>query len=814
MGKTTCNYNAGNKDMVSFRGNTICRVMSKSVGENSDLWEIEVQGRRGYAPKSMIMEQKIFIKAAELVRVTEKTNTPSSGVPLNAEDSFENATDSEQIIDLEPTEFNGSQQVDGHQVDNANRFIALAGMSSPNEDLINVFSEKRNSENDVRNHQDEDIEMNSDKIERPHHIGIQTEPNIEYVEEYSSETLTCKTNGKSLKTELKDILSYFGKQEKCIINPFTDTAKMELFASSSPERFDNLKKEESSESKPSENIMNPLNIQNYLETTVLHDVSKLEPFPEVETESNITTDSLNTKDDIKLDEEQDVFPNNEDFTANISLSSSIDDNESQIVENVEDKGINDNKVTEKSVRTDHLANFVDIDSKDTEENIFLANSDSKPSTENESRNWYGTSKVNEILAAAVNFYNSYFHDQAKETNEKKCKAGMKADAEENNIFGTENAPIKTQTESCDTNYEHFIYGFFLKLSGYSNLVKLLIIESAAVLIFIFGHFWLANRREENKLVSMLNIMERKLFASEKECSIAKAEVFEKRKVLDGIADKSFGTDDMIMKLEEEKSGLREQICVLEKELEAAAEAGLELNKMVGELLSNNQSGSDSIINSVEELQLQLNEQEATTIYINNLLAEKSRENSELKVQLLEIEKSFEIKFNELLNTNKILIEQKETAETDMKNMIKACELDVDEKMNQLIQYKDQNARLKTEYDDMLSKWQFSAAQAEAMTDALSKIENSSAVDVTSILEIVDSNAKYLEVKKKNEFLKDSLVNEKELCQRLQNEISAINDENLQLRTLANQYEKEKLEAQTRLDVLSSYFKEKENQLQR
>lgn len=49
--------------------------------------------------------------------------------------------------------------------------------------------------------------------------------------------------------------------------------------------------------------------------------------------------------------------------------------------------------------------------------------------------------------------------------------------------------------------------------------------------------------------------------------------------------------------------------VFGQELENAAEAGLELNKIVSELL-NNQSGDDSIISSVEELQKQLNEQQS------------------------------------------------------------------------------------------------------------------------------------------------------------------------------------------------------------
>lgn len=42
MCKTTVNYNAGDRDMISFKGNTPCRVMSKSVGEDYDLWEISV----------------------------------------------------------------------------------------------------------------------------------------------------------------------------------------------------------------------------------------------------------------------------------------------------------------------------------------------------------------------------------------------------------------------------------------------------------------------------------------------------------------------------------------------------------------------------------------------------------------------------------------------------------------------------------------------------------------------------------------------------------------------------------------------------
>lgn len=79
---------------------------------------------------------------------------------------------------------------------------------------------------------------------------------------------------------------------------------------------------------------------------------------------------------------------------------------------------------------------------------------------------------------------------------------------------------------------------------------------------------------------------------------------------------------------------------------------MELNRIISELL-NSKSGDESIINSVEELQKQLNEQQSwiiinfivnsvtnilfldTILEINTILAEKSRENSELHLMIAE-----------------------------------------------------------------------------------------------------------------------------------------------------------------------------------
>lgn len=113
----------------------------------------------------------------------------------------------------------------------------------------------------------------------------------------------------------------------------------------------------------------------------------------------------------------------------------------------------------------------------------------------------------------------------------------------------------------------------------------------------------------------MNELERHLMASTKENEILKGDVMATRQKLMSIEDNSFGSNDMVIALkrdlesnEQQQSDMLEKIASLEKELEAAAEDGLELNRMVSELL-NNQSGSESIISSVEDLQRQLNEQQ-------------------------------------------------------------------------------------------------------------------------------------------------------------------------------------------------------------
>lgn len=253
-------------------------------------------------------------------------------------------------------------------------------------------------------------------------------------------------------------------------------------------------------------------------------------------------------------------------------------------------------------------------------------------------------------------------------------------------------------------------------------------------------------------------------------------------------------------------------------MEAAAEAGLELNKMVSELL-NNQSGSDSIISSVEELQRQLNEQEETTLSINNLLAEKSRENSELMIKLSELSEKFNAESEELLKQIDVLKMDKETLEGELKEQIHSLESELNRQTEarnaEIVKLKKSNHDLKNKLDTFISKIRVSEARADSLEDMLKKIKDLPGKDdLKKVIDVTETNAKLLAANREKKSLFEKLETEADARKLLEEHVKAINEEIAKLRNDYSQAEKEKLEAQTRLEVLSNYFKDKETQLQK
>lgn len=310
--------------------------------------------------------------------------------------------------------------------------------------------------------------------------------------------------------------------------------------------------------------------------------------------------------------------------------------------------------------------------------------------------------------------------------------------------------------------------------------------------------------------------------SGKECEQLKNYLLDTRHKLASIEDNSFGSNEMVIALKQELDNskqqigdLLEQVQGLEKELDTATEAGLELNKMVTELLSN-QSGSDSIISSVEEMQRQLNEQQETTVTINELLAEKNRENSELQVKYADIADKYDTELEEVMRQNEQLVAKY----TDLDAQFNEQKLAFDSRTNKELKARDDELRqTQTELHEYRSKYdaqrlasQTSEAKVHTLEELVRKLKRGD--ELTELMDVTDLKAKLLALSKEKDRLCDKLDGELDARRLLEDHVKVVGEEVAALRLGFNAAEKDKLEAQTRLEVLSTYFKEKETQLQK
>jgi transport and golgi organization protein 1 len=357
-----------------------------------------------------------------------------------------------------------------------------------------------------------------------------------------------------------------------------------------------------------------------------------------------------------------------------------------------------------------------------------------------------------------------------------------------------------------------------------DLIVTLALTALVVLIFILGYYCINKSRREGPLLAKINGLERHLMASLKETALLKAEVLDTRNKLVSIEDNSFGSNDMVIALRKELDGaeqvnqeLQDQVDGLEKELENAAEAGLELNKMVSELLSN-QTGSDSIISSVEELQRQLNEQQETIISMNSALALKSRENSELQILIGEQTNRLKNQFEELQSSyDQLMLEHTQieaelsAAQRSQNDQIR----DINETKGQEIQrLSDEVEQYKRRYIEADAAKRLSAAKVEALETCVQEMKKGVTGELGELMDVAELKADLLAVTKEKDILRESLDGELDARRLLEERVRVVNEEVSQLKKDYTKAEQEKTATETRLEILSSYFKEKEAQLQK
>ncbi|XP_017069845.2 transport and Golgi organization protein 1 isoform X2 [Drosophila eugracilis] len=388
------------------------------------------------------------------------------------------------------------------------------------------------------------------------------------------------------------------------------------------------------------------------------------------------------------------------------------------------------------------------------------------------------------------------------------------------------ARFQARDEHCHStiSLDNFAEVMAGKLVDHSQLLLCVVIAAASSLFFVFAYYCFCNSSQEGALLSKLNHLERSLLASHKENLIIKHDLMTTRTKLASIEDNSFGSNDMVADLKKqleselyEKAKLQEQVSSLERDLDNAAEAGLELNKMLSEVLSS-QNGDEAFMSTVDELQRQLNEQEKIIFEINSSLAEKSRENSELQYTFTEATARLTSDLKALQEDNYELEIEKSKLQTCLEENKAKTELELAKALEsrnyEMQRLQNQILELTTKWEREHGELQTSLAKIEALEDCLKAVKKDANLNIQELITSAKTRGELNAAHKKFVDLQAKVEQEVAHKQRLETQLQQSSSDVEQLKQDFNQAERDKLEAQTRLEVLSGYFREKENELKK
>lgn len=376
-------------------------------------------------------------------------------------------------------------------------------------------------------------------------------------------------------------------------------------------------------------------------------------------------------------------------------------------------------------------------------------------------------------------------------------------------------PVKDSTFELPDN----AYSIFLYLS----------LTSITLLLFILGYYYIEKKRTDGSLVVSINKLEKNLLISSKECLLLQDELNSTKERLSSIEDSSFGSNEMVTALKAEleeaknvKLELEEQITNLEKELENATEAGMELNRMLREVLGT-QSGNEHLMQNIEHLQKQLNEQQMTINSMNSTLGVKTTENELLQTELsVAHEKIVQLQgeLDKMVMNLLSVQEEKCKSENDFEEQTRKLKNDFDSAMKSINGefnvLKDENAKLKSAIDETQRALDVKNNEYALLKEGMKDVQavQSNKDSLKALLDVSKVKAEVQQLRQEKHKMAERFQAELEAKQLFEKEVQVMMQEVQILKDKFEEAEREKVEAQTRLEVLSGYFKEKEAQLQK
>ncbi|CAK9805458.1 Transport and Golgi organization protein 1 [Anthophora plagiata] len=334
------------------------------------------------------------------------------------------------------------------------------------------------------------------------------------------------------------------------------------------------------------------------------------------------------------------------------------------------------------------------------------------------------------------------------------------------------------------------------------------VTATATLIFCLGYYCIENMRRDGHLIARINKLEKDLLISEAECAMVNDNLKSTKEKLVRMEDESFGSDEMVLSLRADleasqnaKAELEDQVAMLEKDLESATEAGLELERMLREVLSTNNE-VNPLAQSVEDLQTRLNAQQAANESLTNALNFKTQENESLSIELASVKKKYEELEVELARISEYLkqeINNKNNIEQTLTDRVQQLEMQLKE--------------ISTEKATLQKELKGKEVEAKDLVEVINRL-NSNNLDMDKLYDVSHIKAEATALLEERNELKIKLAEVEGAHNLLEEHVKVIKEEILSLSEQCKTAEKEKKDAETRLEVLTNFFEEKEAQRQK
>ncbi|XP_011501053.1 PREDICTED: transport and Golgi organization protein 1 [Ceratosolen solmsi marchali] len=399
--------------------------------------------------------------------------------------------------------------------------------------------------------------------------------------------------------------------------------------------------------------------------------------------------------------------------------------------------------------------------------------------------------------------------------------------EENNSFKKELSinsieQIVLHRDTCDKSYDSSSYDInnqykvdenavtnARKIENSSDSLLYVCITAVTTLLFSLGYYIIENRRRDGHFIAKINNLEKDLMITRKECIMLDENLKSTKAKLDSIENQSFGSNEMVLSLKTElstsenlRAKMEDQITSLEKELESTSEAGLELERMLREILSSHSEENNPLAQSIEDLQDRLNDQQIANESLTNTVTAKIKENEilseDLKISFKKVEELRD-EITRLTDELKTQISSRIHLEQSLSDQVQKLQLQIktitEDKSHLRKQLRGKELEIK-EFIEVVEQMRTNNFDSEKLYE-VSKVK----AEVVHLLEERDE-------------LKNKLSEEEGAHQLLEEHVNIITQEVAFLSQQCKVAEKEKKDAETRLEVLTKFFEEKEIQRQK